>query len=313
LSAPSTATNSRAYRQHRTDRRYPRLTCHTAAAIPKAERPRHPRLYLFLLFVHVLRSAWLGRHRCLCAGRISRAFSASTTTISLLTASENDTGSVINHHLRCSWSPLCHEPCQPAPGVAIFRQWRRKVLVLSLSVWFWRRAPRWRPASAPAFVFIVGAECQLVLFVVDRTITVCEPQQPRRADRVMPASPGIKALALAAEVVFGRSCEAREPCMLRCSFGRTVRRRAGSVDKGTDEVLGCDAEHESQISAFPQVTVGPRHTVVGNILPLSLVEVHPRSAVPYHLLRVIFPEGRVSVEKDVIDKLAAGNQHSITL
>ena len=77
--------------------------------------------------------------------------------------------------------------------------------------------------------------------------------------------------------------------MLWCC--RTVRRRAGSADKGTDEVLGCDAEREGQISAFPQVTIGPRHTVVGNILPLSLVEVHPRSAVPYHLLRVIFPEG----------------------
>ena len=79
-----------------------------------------------------------------------------------------------------------------------------------------------------------------------------------------------------------------------------------------DEVLGCDAERKSQISAFPQVTIGPRRTFVRNILPLSLVEVLPRSAVLYHL-RVIFPEGCVSVEEDIIDKLAAGNQHSIAL
>ena len=91
-----------------------------------------------------------------------------------------------------------------------------------------------------------------------------------------------------------------------------MRRRAGSADKGTDEVLGCDVEHKSQISAFPQVTIGPRRTFVRNILPLSLVEVLPRSAVPYHLC-VIFPEGRVSVEEDVIDKSAAGNQHLIAL
>ena len=91
-----------------------------------------------------------------------------------------------------------------------------------------------------------------------------------------------------------------------------VRRRAGSADKGTDEVLGCDPERESQISAFPQVTIGPRCTFVRNILPLSLVEVLPQSAMSYHL-RVLFPEGHVSVEEDVIDKLAASNQHLIAL
>jgi len=74
--AASTATNSRAYRQHRTDRRYPvgtltHFTCYTTVVIPKGERPGHTGLYPFLLFVDVpLRSAWLGHRTCLCAGRI---------------------------------------------------------------------------------------------------------------------------------------------------------------------------------------------------------------------------------------------------
>jgi len=100
--------------------------------------------------------------------------------------------------------------------------------------------------------------------------------------------------------------------MLHCSFGGEAACGV-RVGKGTDEVLGCDAERESQISAFPQATIAPRRTFVGIILPLSLVEVRPRSAVPYHLLHEIFPEGRVSAEEDVSDKSATGNQHSIAL
>jgi len=37
------------------------------------------------------------------------------------------------------------------------------VVLLSLGVWFWRRAPRRRPTSAPVIILIVRAECQVVL------------------------------------------------------------------------------------------------------------------------------------------------------
>ena len=93
----------------------------------------------------------------------------------------------------------------------------RKVLVLFLGVWF-RRRVLLRPASAPVLIFIVGAKCQLVLLVVLLIIVLCELHQgPRRGDRIMSASLGINVPVQAAEVVFGRSCEAPEPCTLQFS------------------------------------------------------------------------------------------------
>ena len=89
-----------------------RVTCYTAAVIPKVERPgirsstiSSPSSSSLLGFIDDIRKCHRGCHR-----------------------------------LRCSWSPFRHEPRQPPPRGAIFRRWRRQVLLLSLGV-FWRRAP----------------------------------------------------------------------------------------------------------------------------------------------------------------------------
>lgn len=78
--------------------------------------------------------------------------------------------------------PVCPE--------AIICRLRLQILLLSLGVWFRRRAPRRRPRSASVIIFIV-AECQLVHFVIDCTITLRESGQgPCGANGVMPASRG---------------------------------------------------------------------------------------------------------------------------
>jgi len=59
----------------------------------------------------------------------------------------------------------------------------------------------------------------------------------RRDDRVMPASPGIKVLTQAAQVMFRRSCEARGPCMRQCFLSGEAT--FGDGTEGTDEVPGC--------------------------------------------------------------------------
>jgi len=61
--------------------------------------------------------------------------------------------------------------------------------------------------------------------------------------------------------------------MLQCSLGGEATCEV-RIEKGTDEVLGCDVERESQISAFPQATIGPWRTFVGSIPPLPVVEVY---------------------------------------
>ena len=45
------------------------------------------------------------------------------------------------------------------------------------------------------------------------------------------------------------------------------------MKKGTGEVLGCDVRREGQIRPIPQGMIGSRR-IVGNILPLSIVEVN---------------------------------------
>ena len=74
--------------------------------------------------------------------------------------------------------------------------------------------------------------------------------------------------------MFRRSCEAREPCVqqrLLCSEAKY----GVVMEKGTDEVLGCDIGPESKIRQFPQVVIGPRRTFIGDVLPVSIVEVNP--------------------------------------
>ena len=44
------------------------------------------------------------------------------------------------------------------------------------------------------------------------------------------------------------------------------------MEERTDDVLGYDVGHESQIRAFAQAAIGPRRTSVGNMLPVSIVE-----------------------------------------
>ena len=90
------------------------------------------------------------------------------------------------------------------------------MLIQSLGIWFRHRARRRRPALAPDIVFIVGAEYQLVVLfvVIVRAVTFREARHgPHRPDRIAPAGARVKVLVQAAEVVFRRSREAREPCM----------------------------------------------------------------------------------------------------
>ena len=68
--------------------------------------------------------------------------------------------------------------------------------MFSLGVWFQRRAPRQRLASASVIIFIVGAESQLALFVILRAITFRKARQgPLCADRIAPTSARVKDLA----------------------------------------------------------------------------------------------------------------------
>jgi len=69
------------------------------------------------------------------------------------------------------------------------------------------------------------------------------------------------------------------------------------MEKGMDEVSGCDVEHENQINAFPETAIGPRCTFVRNILLLPLWKWTLASvSLPYHLLHAICPEGRASAD-----------------
>ena len=51
----------------------------------------------------------------------------------------------------------------------------------AVAVWFRRRAPCWRPAAAPVVRFIVGAECQLGVFVIVCAVTFAERDMARSA------------------------------------------------------------------------------------------------------------------------------------
>jgi len=84
----------------------------------------------------------------------------------------------------------------------------------------------------------------------------------------MPASPGIKVLAQAAQVMFRRSCGAREPCMRRCLGSGEATFGDGTED--TDEVFGCAKYTLSHIRRD-----GPGRTFVGIIIPPSVVTGDP--------------------------------------
>ena len=61
-------------------------------------------------------------------------------------------------------------------------------------------------------------------------------KRARQVNRVMPASPGIKVLAQATQVMFHRSCGAHEPCMQLClGSGKAT---FGNRTEDTDEVFG---------------------------------------------------------------------------
>jgi len=96
--------------------------------------------------------------------------------------------------------------------------------------------------------------------------------------------------------VFGRSREARQPCVRQRLLGGEATCGVG-MEKGTDEVLCCGGGRESQKSAFSQAVIDPRRTFVGDVFPVSVVEVYPRlRRLPYHFLHVICPERRVPAE-----------------
>ena len=71
--------------------------------------------------------------------------------------------------------------------------------------------------------------------------------------------------------MFRRSREGREPCMRQCLLGGEATSGVGTVglEKGTDEVLGCDVGRESQITS-PQAAIDPRRTFVCRITSFML-------------------------------------------
>ena len=86
---------------------------------------------------------------------------------------------------------------------------------------------------------------------------------------------------------------------VRASQSSRVRRRGrvSSEPRSSCVMHVRPLRRESQISAFPQAAIDHRCTFVGNILPLSVMEVQPR--LLYHFLHAIFPEQRVSAGEHV--------------
>ena len=77
-----------------------------------------------------------------------------------------------------------------------------------------------------------------------------------------------------------------------CPVGdKGLKARTSTTDIQTHE------EFVRQMQAGPRAAIGSGPTFVGNILPLSVVEAHPRLCRPlYHFLHVICSERRVSAE-----------------
>jgi len=75
-----------------------------------------------------------------------------------------------------------------------------------------------------------------LLLIAEFLFTNCN--RAHWVDHVMPASPGIKVLAQAAQVMFRQSCEARQPCMQQCLRSGEATFGDG-MEEDTDDVFGC--------------------------------------------------------------------------
>ena len=86
------------------------------------------------------------------------------------------------------------------------------------------------------------------------------------------------------------------------------------MDKGANEVLGCDVGRKSQTSTSPQATINPRRTFVGNIPTIYRgISPSPPSSVVRRMTSVMLSSlnGRGPTEEDGSSDSATRYQHSI--
>ena len=242
--------------------------CRVRACPPCA----HLRLIIFRIF---LRFAWLRLRSRVCAwdNSQSRRFSIHDIVESIRKITKWHRR---RHRLCCHWSSLYHESRQPAPARMIIWRWRRQVL-LSHGVWFLRRAPQWRPASASAIIFIVGAAYKLVPCVIFSRHYFSQSATARAAP-VAGCQHRRGSMFLR---ILRRSCwsenDARRPSIPQRRMGWGVKRaRIDLLLVVRVLVL------ENQMSAISQAARIPGVPLVGHTDPVSTAELHPRlHRLPY--------------------------------